>query len=72
MTWNYRIMKHEEKGQVYYQIHEAFYDDLEQEATSWAGPIEPGAETVEGLKADLDLMLQAFQYPVLEPKQVPQ
>lgn len=68
MVWNYRIMKREDKGQVYYQIHEAFYDDMEKEAHSWtAEPCEPLGETLAELKHELEYMLRAFEFPVLEP-----
>ena len=27
MSWNYRIVKHDKSNEVYFQIHEVYYDE---------------------------------------------
>jgi len=68
--WNYRIIRrhHKEIDTETFQIHEVYYDD-EHQVESWtAGPIDPTGETLLELKGDVELMLKAFEQPVLVEK----
>jgi len=67
MGWNYRVMRHKSaQGQVWFGIHEAYYND-EGEVTAWTDePSQPCGETMEELKNDLGRMLRATDYPVID------
>lgn len=47
MTWHYQVMKHDDKGEVWYGVHE--YHELDGGAGWTEGPII-SAETLEELK----------------------
>ena len=66
MTWDYRVIKHTDEGEVSYQIHEVYYDE-NQMIKSWTeNSIKPYGETPDELKEDILMQLQAFQKPILE------
>lgn len=68
MTWNYRIIKHEENNEFYYMIHEVFYNN-KGKSDSWTKEgIAPFGETLFMLKKDYKQMAEAFSHPVLEIK----
>ena len=65
MTWNYRVMLCDEHNLPYYVIVEAYYDaDGNIEGTT--GAIKPIGESEKELRADLELMLKAFDLPILD------
>jgi len=58
---------------VWYGIHEVYYKDDNSDDTDEneidlisSDPINPHGQTVEDLKSDIDLMLEAFDKPVLD------
>ena len=65
MTWNHRVVRHEDKGQVYYQIHEAFYEEGQPADSITTEAITPFGETVEELAEELRRMLKATEHPAL-------
>ena len=67
MSWNYRVMKHENKGQEWYGIHEVYYTNRKPTSLS-ADAMHPSGETEAELHADIQLMLEAFNKPVLDYK----
>lgn len=65
MTWNHRVMKHEEDGVTLYTIREVFYED--DGGISWtAEPIHPQGETLGELQSEVEMMLTAFTRSVLD------
>ena len=67
MTWNYRVIKSiDQTGEVNFGIHEVYYDENNIPHSCTAEPIVLTAESIEDLKADLELINKAFSKPVLE------
>lgn len=65
MSWNYRIIKREQLGEVSLQLHEVYYDK-KGDMNSWSiNPIAPCGETVIELGDDLARMQEALIKPVL-------
>ena len=59
-------MKHMEGGEIFYMIHEVFYDGKK---TGWTEcGMRPCGETIKDLKQDLKWMLKAFEAPILDSK----
>ena len=59
MTWNCRIMRHVSDGEVWYGIHEVFYENGKQTISWTESPLRVLiAESPEGLIADLEIMLR--------------
>lgn len=64
MSWNYRILAHENNGEVYLQVHEVYYtNNIPDGYTS--DPITVGSETLEGIEWTLNRMQEAVKKPVL-------
>lgn len=65
--WNYRIMKrYSEQGEYEYGIHEVFYDDEGKEVNYTESSLTPVCGSVEALKAEMLIMMRAFDEEVLE------
>lgn len=68
--WNYRVVQFEDGEEVYHQIHEVYYkyDDI----SMWSEEAVPvGGETVEELRRDLQMQMDALDKPVLLAKDLP-
>lgn len=80
MSWNYRVVKHTcpVDGFVYFDIREVYYGKNRLvlsslgnrgKGLSWTVDSKPPVgDTPDDLKADLNMMLRAFDLPVLEEK----
>ena len=73
MSWNYRVIKRtfkklSQEELFFYYIHEAYYDKENRVNSISLNPLEPHGDTVEDLKKDLELMLEAFNKPILDFK----
>lgn len=66
MTWNYRIIKETINNTIHYSIHEVYYDENGAPSFFSENPITPYGEYLDDLKKDLQLMLKAFDKPVLD------
>lgn len=66
MTWNYRVSKTHDSGEILYGIVEVYYDE-EGEVVGWSDFIDPNYwDNPEDLKGTLKLMLEAFDKPLFE------
>ena len=65
--WNYRVIASYKSNIVYYTINECYYNNLKDKIPhSWTeGVSAPCCDSVEGLKESLNMMLLAFNKPVL-------
>lgn len=68
--WNYRVMrkvcKHSEGVSESFGIHEVFYDDDGEPHSCTVEPMTPYGENYYELKADLNAMYNAFNFPPLD------
>ncbi len=58
MTWNYRAVEKQFKGESYYEIHEVFYDDKGNIENMSIDPDIPVGDTLDELKKSLEMMLE--------------
>lgn len=67
LTWNYRVIRKEQDGEIWFQIHECFYDKKKDKIpTSWTvHAIAPIGETLKDLKWTLKMMKRCLKKPVL-------
>lgn len=67
MSWNYRVIKHEDRGEVYYAVHEVYYK-IDGKPHSWTKmPVFPIGASVEELRSIYaDMLMRAFDRPILE------
>lgn len=70
MSWNYRVIRHEDDTGISYTVHECHYDQKgETIPSSWTKePAIVMAETRDGLLWVLSVMAEAIEHPVLEVK----
>lgn len=66
MTWNYRVLRHIYTEETWLAIHEVYYDDDNNPDCCTVDPIEPGGETLEELKSDLEHISKACEKPILD------
>lgn len=69
MTWNHRVIRHDDKpDDIYYAIHECFYEkEGSKIPTSWTmDPINVMGATREELVETLERMLGAVKNPILK------
>ena len=66
MSWNFRVVSNSfGPGNTTFGIHEVYYEDGEPHMVT-VKPIKLSADTVEELRAELELIQDAFTQPVLE------
>ena len=66
MHWNYRVVKTVVNGEVGYAIHEAYYDDGSEPTSITEKPATIYAESLEGLRQELELMTKALDITIIE------
>ncbi|MDD5722687.1 MAG: hypothetical protein PHY29_02980 [Syntrophales bacterium] len=66
MNWNYRVVRHELKGEVWFAIHEVYYNKSGEVCAMTKEPDPPVGDTIEELKTDITQMLSALDAPILE------
>jgi hypothetical protein len=63
-TWNYRVVAQTIDGEPMYGIHECYYEPI-----GWtANPVPVVAETVDGLREQLNRMLIALDLDVIQDR----
>lgn len=65
MSWNHRVLAHEHKGEIYFQMHEVYYDKEGVLNSYTANPVTVGGESIESIKWTLDEMAKAREKPIL-------
>lgn len=66
MSWNYRLVRHTQGDDSYITVHEVYYDDDGNPKAYTIDAVSPGGETLDELRDDLILYLQAFGKGVLD------
>jgi len=65
MSWNYRILAHKHKDEMYFEIHEVYYDDKGNANGYSANGISVGAGSLEGINWVLNKMKECADKPIL-------
>lgn len=63
--WNYRIMAHEYKNEIFFQIHEVYYDENEIPNSCTKEPISVGGDDLNGINWQLKQMKSSIKKPIL-------
>ena len=72
MTWNYRVVRKENPGEhleeerYSFGIHEVYYNDNGTINACTVEPMDPHGMSLDELRACMDLMMGAFDKPVLD------
>lgn len=71
MSWNYRAIEKEYKGEKYYEIHEVYYNDNGTIYAMSENPDVPYGETLDDLKWSLQHMIDDIgKHEVLNEKEL--
>ena len=66
MTWNYRLLEHENvDGTSWFAIHEVYYDEASIPKYCSDEPCSAHGEDTEALITDMQYMMQALNKPTL-------
>jgi hypothetical protein len=66
MPWNHRIMAHNNgDNEVYFQIHEVYYDENGSPNSYTVNPVTIGGEDLESIEWTLNKMLESLNKPIL-------
>jgi hypothetical protein len=65
MGWNHRILATERNGEVYFQVHEVYYNDDGIPERYTLNPISVGCETINGIRWTINKMAESVKKPVL-------
>jgi hypothetical protein len=65
MGWNHRVLAHEHKGEIYFDIHEVYYDDNGTPNGYTENPVSVGGESLKGIGWTLNRMKECLKKPIL-------
>ena len=71
MSWNYRILAHEDGDDLFFQIHEVYYDEEGKVNGYTENGVIVGAESIEGINWVLDKMKECANKPILSVHNFP-
>ena len=72
MGWNHRVLEHKHRDNVYYKIHEVYYDEEGNPNGYTANAVKMDSDSIEGLKWTLDMMQECLSKPVLSAENFPE
>lgn len=65
MGWNYRILASEHNDEIYFQVHEVYYDAKDMPDGYTKNAISVGGEDLDSIKSTLQKMEEALLKPIL-------
>jgi len=65
MSWNHRILASEEGGEIYFKIHEVYYDKKGIPNGYTANSISVGGEDLKSIEWTLNKMKECMDKPIL-------
>ena len=65
MTWNYRILASEYRGEFYFKIHEVYYDDQGNPESHSVEGTKIEGDTITEIKNILHNMAESLKKPIL-------
>ena len=71
MGWNHRVLAHKDGDEMYFQIHEVYYDKDGKPDSYTANGVSVGAESLDGIKWVLDKMKECLDKPILSVENFP-
>ena len=65
LKWDYRILAYEYDGEVYFQIHQVYYNEEGKPAGYVESPASVGSKEVKGVRRILNKMPECLEKPIL-------
>jgi hypothetical protein len=66
MTWNYRIIRHVSVSEVWYAVHEVYYDSFGNPVACSEDPVFPMGYALTEITDDLNRYHKALSKPILD------
>ena len=68
MNWNYRVLKQEINGEIYFGIHEVYYDEIGQIISCTEKSMIPLCNKIEDINYEFELMKDALKEDIIDSK----
>ena len=65
MSWSYRVLASEHEGEVFFEIHEVYYDEENNPISYTANPVAISGSVLEEVKWVLEKMKESLDRDVL-------
>jgi hypothetical protein len=65
MSWNYRVFAHQYNDEVYFKVHECYYDTRGNPSSYTTNPITIEADNLEDIELEIARLQSAIHRPVL-------
>ena len=65
MSWNHRILAHKDGDEMYFEIHEVYYDEDGKPISYTADGANVGSESLDGIKWVLNKMKECVNKTIL-------
>jgi hypothetical protein len=65
MSWNYRVLAHKYEEEIYFEIHEVYYDENGILNGYKEKPVTIGGENIKGMRWALNKMKECLKKPIL-------
>ena len=65
MYWNHRVLASEQNGEIYFQIHEVYYDKNDKPDGYTKNSISVGGENIKEINWTLNKIKKCLKEPIL-------
>lgn len=65
MDWNHRVLAHKYQEEIYFEIHEVYYDENGIPNGYKEKPVTIGGENIKGMRWALNKMKECLKKPIL-------
>ena len=65
MSWNHRVLAHKYEEEIYFEIHEVYYDKNGIPNGYKEKPVTIGGENIKGMRWSLNKMKECLKKPIL-------
>ena len=65
MSWNHRVLAHKEGDEIYFQIHEVYYDEGGLPNGYTSNGVSVGGDNLDDINWVLDKMIECTSKPIL-------
>jgi hypothetical protein len=65
MSWNYRVLAHKYEEEIYFEIHEVYYDENGILNGYKEKPVTISGENIKGMRWALNKMKECLKKPIL-------
>ena len=72
MSWNHRVLAHKDGDEVWFSIHEVYYDENGIPKSYTANGVNVGGNSIKDLSWTLDKMKECLDKPILSLENFPE